>query len=485
MKNTTKQHECLSYSDTTDAILSFLEVRKHASDAFFFESAPSIDAEPDFSIIGFGPYEVLQDTGEHLKYTVNKETALVSNSSFFLELKKMIEALKKDDRNSACRYQNGGVFGCIGYDAVSEIESRLKDAGYFRKLCKDRNFSDLRSEVMIVKKMIVFDHKNRRIDLIDAATDQGDITVEKMATFLVESKDHDPPAPFNENEAPPLSEDRLIAALGYEEFKKRVETIKEHVREGDIFQAVIAERFECRIKAEPIRVFVNLRKINPSPYSFFFSFSDRCFFGASPEALIRIAGNRVISHPIAGTRRRGKNESEDRLMRKSLSRSRKEAAEHLMLVDLARNDLGRIAAPGTVRVNDFRSIRYLSNVMHLVSEVEAEMAEGTHALEALQACFPAGTLSGAPKMKAMEILSNLETVPRGLYGGAVVAFDSIGNLDSCIAIRSLETKEDQAVLRAGAGIVADSKAKHEYAEISHKLKALKEAIASAEAEVLL
>lgn len=462
----------------------FLEARRHAPEAFFFESAPAIDAAPDFSIVGFGPYEVLRDMGDYVERASEEQTTTV-DQPFFSLLEEMISSLRPSPQEEAtCRFHRGGVFGCIGYDVISEIESRLKNSGYFKKPSSyHSDETGPRAEVFIARKLVIFEHGIKAIHLVDAALSpmgSHSIDIKKMKELIESSRPSESASP---RPHPPFSEERLQPTLGYEEFKKRVEAIKHHVREGDIFQAVLAERFDCSLEAEPMDVFMHLRRINPSPYSFFLPMAGRSFFGASPEALIRIEGKRIISHPIAGTRRRGRTPYEDRLMARSLSRSRKEAAEHLMLVDLARNDLGRIAVPGTVRVRDFRTIRYLSNVMHLVSEVEAEIAAGVSALEALQACFPAGTLSGAPKVRAMEILANLETVPRGLYGGAVVAFDSIGNLDSCIAIRSLEMKGRNAILRAGAGIVADSRPEYEYAEVSHKLKAIKEAISAAETGV--
>lgn len=468
-----------------DAIHAFLEARKRVPNAFFFEGAPTIGADTDTSIIGFGPYVTIRDRNGVVEETTLGQTVCL-NKPFFQVLEETLTTLQIKKSAPECRFQNGGVFGCIGYDAIAEIESKLKQAGYFNEFSyPETNLKkEPRAEILVTKKLIFFDHRNQIAHLIDADPGANSIGIDEMDEILsaVESKRFQS-APSQSIEGDTLNIARLRAALGFEAFKTRVEKIKYHVREGDIFQAVLAERFEYEMKADPIDVFLNLRRINPAPYSFFFNFQDRQFFGASPEALIRIEGRTIISHPIAGTRRRGRSPEEDRKLARSLLRSRKEAAEHLMLVDLARNDLGRVATPGSVRVRAFRTLRYLSNVMHLVSEVEAQLADGVSALDALKACFPAGTLSGAPKIRAMEILANLEPVPRGLYGGAVVAFDSIGQLDSCIAIRTLETRERTAILRAGAGIVADSQPEHEYAEVSHKLRAIREAIAAAEKEL--
>lgn len=468
----------------TDVARAFLEARMKASDAFFFEGAPTIGAEVDTSVIGFGPYEVLRDQNGVVEETIHGKTSRLDRP-FFQALDEKLAALRCDPEPE-CRFLNGGAFGCIGYDAISDIESKLKESGYFKELAAAhrQHTHEPRAEILIAKKLIFIDHKNQTAHFIDGAPTERSIGVEEMEAILRTAEQKSTKSASSQtNGDASLDSDQLKPALGFEAFKARVEKIKDHVRAGDIFQAVLAERFEYPLKADPIDVFLHLRRINPAPYSFYFSFQDREFFGASPEALIRIEGRTIVSHPIAGTRRRGRTAEEDRKLARSLLRSRKEAAEHLMLVDLARNDLGRVATPGSVRVRAFRSLRYLSNVMHLVSEVEAELKEGVSALEALKACFPAGTLSGAPKIRAMEILAGLEPVPRGLYGGAVVAFDSVGQLDSCIAIRSLETRERTAVLRAGAGIVADSRPEHEYAEVSHKLRAIREAIAMAEREL--
>jgi anthranilate synthase component 1 len=257
--------------------------------------------------------------------------------------------------------------------------------------------------------------------------------------------------------------------------------LQESIRAGDIFQAVLAERFECETEASAIDIFAQLYRINSAAYSFFFPFSQGEFMGASPEALLKVCQGRALTHPIAGTKPRGKTAIEDRALAKSLRASRKESAEHLMLVDLARNDLGRVAKPGSVRVNFYRSLQKLANVMHLVSEVEAELEPRQTPLRALASCFPAGTLSGAPKIRAMQLLAGLEREGRGLYGGAAIALDPLASrLESCIAIRCIEKRGRLAILRAGAGIVADSKARSEYDEISHKLLSARQALAAAE-----
>ena len=274
--------------------------------------------------------------------------------------------------------------------------------------------------------------------------------------------------------------DELESTMGEEAFHQNVKQIKAHIKAGDIFQAVLSERFEFKINASPLNVFAVIKTKCPSAYSFYFDFKQSSFFGASPETLVKLKDEILETHPIAGTRPRGIDDKDDLLLERQLKRSSKEGAEHLMLVDLARNDFGRVSKTGTIKVEIFRKLLRLSNVMHLVSIVKGEKSTDKTDLEALSACFPAGTLSGAPKVRAMEILAGLESRPRGFYGGAVVAFDHGEGFDSCIAIRSVEMKEQVVILRAGAGIVADSQPDKEYQEIKHKLKALLGAVKAAD-----
>lgn len=422
---------------------TFKMVRLESKDAFFFESSDAFGEPATTSVIGLGPFEKVKDpVFQSLQQNTDNQT--MANSIPF---------------------SSGGYFGCVGYDAITEIEPKLARTGHFKNSSIDS------SCVLGAKNLIVFDRKKKLIHFIGENAQR----YEKSLVQRQPSEDFD-------RELEEITSARLTSTFGKKCFFDAVKVLKEHIRQGDIFQAVLAERFECEdIETGALEIFEALRKICPTPYSFFFTFSDRDFFGASPEALLKVTDGILTMNPIAGTRPRGKTESEDRLRERQLARSRKEAAEHLMLVDLARNDLGRVAQAGSVSVRTYRSIQKFSNVMHLVSEVSAVLSDSDTPIGALKACFPAGTLSGAPKFRAMEILAKLEFVPRGLYGGAVIAFD-IGskNLDTCIAIRSLEMINNRAILRAGAGIVADSKAQAEYDEIQYKLKPLRQAIALAE-----
>ncbi len=257
-----------------------------------------------------------------------------------------------------------------------------------------------------------------------------------------------------------------------EEYGAKVEKIKRYIREGHIFQTVLSQRWTIRTAQNGFALYRRLRELNPSPYLYYFQFGDFEMIGSSPEMLVKQRENRVFTCPIAGTRPRGKNKEQDEALRAELLADEKERAEHVMLVDLARNDMGRIAEFGTVKVTDFMKVRNYSHVMHLVSMVEGRKKAGLHPLDLLASFLPAGTLSGAPKIRAMEIIEELETVRRGLYGGATGYVDFSGNMDFCITIRTMIKKGGNVYLQAGAGIVADSIPEKEYQECCNKVMAL-------------
>jgi anthranilate synthase component 1 len=270
------------------------------------------------------------------------------------------------------------------------------------------------------------------------------------------------------------------------EFMKSIESVKEEIRSGEAFQVVLSQRFSIPCEADPLDVYRMLRLHNPSPYMYLFRFADGLsVVGSSPEALVKVTGREVLVHPIAGTRKRSSNAEEDLRLGEELLADPKERAEHLMLVDLGRNDLGRVCAPGTVNVVEFMNLERYSHVMHIVSTVTGKLAEAKSPVDALYAVFPAGTLSGAPKPRAMEIIESLEPSRRGIYGGAIGYVDFTGNLDTCIAIRTAVIKEKTAYVQAGAGIVADSIPENENDECLNKAAAVLGAIAAANALQLL
>jgi anthranilate synthase component 1 len=265
------------------------------------------------------------------------------------------------------------------------------------------------------------------------------------------------------------------------DFEAGVRTIQDRISAGDIYQAVLSQRFEADVTADPFTVYRALRHVNPSPYMYFLRMGRLAIVGSSPEMLVRVEGRRVETHPIAGTRPRGTNDEDDLRLAEELKRSEKERAEHVMLVDLGRNDLGRVSDFGSVRVPQYMALERYSHVMHLVSTVESTLADEYDHLDALVACFPAGTVSGAPKIRAMQILAALEPTRRDIYAGAVGYIDFAGNLDFCIAIRTITIRDGRARIQAGAGIVADSNPAAEYDETCDKARALLQALNMAEA----
>jgi anthranilate synthase component 1 len=273
----------------------------------------------------------------------------------------------------------------------------------------------------------------------------------------------------------------LTANMDEAAFKGAVETVKEHIRAGDAFQVVLSQRFEATTPAAPFDVYRALRAINPSPYMYYMRFPESTVVGASPELLFRVEGDRLTVRPIAGTRPRGATAAEDAELEAGLRADPKELAEHVMLIDLGRNDVGRVAALGSVKLIDRMVIERYSHVMHLVSSVEGQLAPGKTAFDALRATFPAGTLSGAPKVRAMQIIESLEPTRRGLYGGVVGYFGFGGNADLAIAIRTMVAVGDRKYFQTGAGIVHDSDPTNEYEETLHKARALKKALEAAHA----
>jgi anthranilate synthase component 1 len=279
--------------------------------------------------------------------------------------------------------------------------------------------------------------------------------------------------------AVPAASGRLLpmeARRGRARYLKSVAKIKTHIVAGDVFQAVVSDSFSARVSGGPFAVYRAVRAANITPYGVCLLDGERAWIGATPERLVRVVDGLARNCPIAGTRPRGRTRMQDQRLEKQMRASEKECAEHLMLVDLARNDLGRVCAPGSVSVSRFMLTRRFSNVMHLVSEVEGRLDKGRTAWDALVASFPAGTVSGAPKVRAMEIIAGLEREPRGFYAGAVVQADFSGNIDSCLSIRSLELEGDRVRLQAGAGIVADSSPAAEWNEVMDKLAGLRKAL---------
>ncbi|MGD7731724.1 anthranilate synthase component I [Propionibacteriaceae bacterium G57] len=365
-----------------------------------------------------------------------------------------------------------GLVGYLGYDVVRRLE-KLPDT-----CVDDLQVPELM--LMFASDMAVYDHHLGEVWLIanainlDATTDRAEQAwddavrrIESMAATLAE-----PHAPMVARRGPAISREQLMGRVvrqrSSDEFQQMVRDAVEEIRAGEIFQVVPSQRFELPCTVDPLVVYRELRRTNPSPYLFLMRMPGFAIVSASPEALVTLRDGRATTRPIAGTRPRGATPHEDAELERELKADPKERAEHVMLVDLGRNDLGRVCVPGTVEVTEFAQVHRYSHVMHLEAEVTGELVPGTSSLSALLACFPAGTLSGAPKVRAMQIIDRLETTRRGIYGGVVGYFDFAGNSEAAIAIRTALVKDGTAYVQAGAGIVADSDPETEDRECQHK-----------------
>ncbi len=329
--------------------------------------------------------------------------------------------------------------------------------------------------LMLFDTVLAFDHVQHRILIIANARISADDDLQALYQFAcakIQFLERELDRALSHRDAPPAPPLEVRSNTSREDFEQKVRTAKELIAAGDIYQVVLSQRFEAPIAAEPFTVYRALRHVNPSPYMFFIRMGELSMVGASPEMLVRVEGRRMETHPIAGTRPRGNTPDEDQRLADELKANEKERSEHVMLVDLGRNDLGRVAEYGSVRVPQFMALERYSHVMHLVSIVEGKLADGHDRLDALAACFPAGTVSGAPKVRAMEIIADLEPARRGIYAGAVGYLDFAGTLDCCITIRTIVIVNGRAYVQAGAGIVAESNPAAEYEETRDKAKAL-------------
>ena len=373
----------------------------------------------------------------------------------------------------------GGLVGYMSYDAVRRLEKlpnlapdelHLPEIAFM--LTTDLAVYDhLQGTVTLIANAINWDGSDERVDFAyESALARLETMKERLATNVPSSI-----AQLNERPKP-----EFVRNISDAQFMSKVDSVKEEIRSGEAFQVVLSQRFTMECPADSLDVYRMLRLHNPSPYMYLFRFADGlCVVGSSPEALVKVTDREVMVHPIAGTRKRSNNAEEDHRVGEELLSDPKERAEHLMLVDLGRNDLGRVCSPGSVNVVEFMHLERYSHVMHIVSTVVGELVESKSPVDALYAVFPAGTLSGAPKPRAMEIIENLEPSHRGIYGGAIGYVDFTGNLDTCIAIRTAVIKSGKAMVQAGAGIVADSIPTSENEECLNKAAAVLGAIAAA------
>ncbi|MBQ1993514.1 MAG: anthranilate synthase component I [Lachnospiraceae bacterium] len=364
----------------------------------------------------------------------------------------------------------GGLVGYFSYEMIQYAEPKLK--------IKQSDINDM--ELMMFDKLIAFDQVMHKLCIIVNAKTADkkagyDKAVEEIEAFIETLRITDP-VPIEQ----PVKVPEFVCNLSKEEYCGMVEKTKHYIKEGDIFQGVISRRFEADYDGSLLNAYRVLRTTNPSPYMYYMQIKDMQIAGTSPETMVKLTNGKLMTFPVAGTRKRGKDKEEDMALEKELLADKKECAEHNMLVDLARNDLGRISEYGSVKVEDYMAIHRFSKVMHIASTVTGTIAKDKTCGDTIEALLPAGTLSGAPKFRACEIIDELEPVPRGVYGGAIGYLDFSGNLDVCIAIRTAVKKGKKVYVQAGAGVVADSIPENEYQECANKAGAVIEAIKLAE-----
>lgn len=448
--------------------------------AFLLESVESQENVGRYSFLGSGPslvFEAKNGTVTCTRLTGGRKStrSYTCCGSPLDELGQMLRAFRYVSVKGLPRFC-GGFVGYMGYDMVRFFED-----------IPDKNPDDLRVPdcvLMLAETLIIFDHVNRKIKIVsncvlDAKTPAALACAYKTALRRIDALVVKLKRPLHADAEPRkgLQKPAIVSNLSKAEFQEGVRKAKEYIRCGDIIQTVLSQRFHMKLHQKPFNIYRSLRGVNPSPYMFYLKLADFALVGSSPELLVRCENGIVETRPIAGTRPRGSNEQEDAKLAQELLGDAKEKAEHLMLVDLGRNDLGRVCDYGSVKVDEFMAVEKYSHVMHIVSNVTGKLKKGKSALDALIACFPAGTLSGAPKIRAMEIIDEIETTRRGPYGGAVCYFSFSGNLDSCIIIRTMLIKNNDLYIQAGAGIVSDSNPANEYQETVNKAKALVEAAA--------
>ena len=467
-------------ADLLTPVSAFLKIAEHSDYAFLFESVEGGERVARYSFLGKDPFLVMRARGKQTT-AERSGTTTVLDEPFVPVLRRLMAEFQSPFVPGLPRF-TGGAVGFIGYDAAPLFEPALDEAWSAAPWNGAPDEDD--SGFMLFDTVLAFDHVKHRILIISNARITADEDLRALYQFACAKIE------FLERELerglsqPPTTAGTAVALRANQErttFEAGVRAIKERIAAGDIYQAVLSQRFEQDVTADPFTVYRALRHVNPSPYMYFMRMGALSIVGSSPEMLVRVEGRRVETHPIAGTRPRGGNEEDDLRLAEELKRNEKERAEHVMLVDLGRNDLGRVCEIGSVRVPQYMALERYSHVMHLVSTVDGRLADDRDRLDALVACFPAGTVSGAPKIRAMQILAAQEPTRRDIYAGAIGYIDFAGNLDFCIAIRTITIRGGVARVQAGAGIVADSNPAAEYEETKDKAKALLQALAMAEA----
>ncbi len=466
-------------ADLETPVSAFLRIAAEEPEAFLLESVEGGEHVGRYTFIGVQPYKKMTARGTRITVREGRRE-IAFEGDIFTELKKALSG-HTPVRLPGLPPFTAGAVGFFAYDVVRQIErlpSVAKDELGVPDAC-----------LMFFDQVLAFDHVKKEIHLMvtaDLTREAREGAYERAVRRLNKMEKRLASALPVRRKKKPLGQLKVTARTPKAAFLKAVEKTKEYIASGDVFQCVLSQRFDCVPGVDAFEIYRALRIVNPSPYMYFLRFgleadakkkaSVAHIVGSSPELLVRVHGRDVEYRPIAGTRPRSADEVEDRAMEADLRADEKEVAEHIMLVDLGRNDVGRVSEFGSVRVKDLMFVERYSHVMHLVSSLEGKLKAEMEPIDALRACFPAGTLSGAPKIRAMEIIEELEPARRGVYGGSVLYADFSGNVDSCIAIRTLYMNGDQGHFQAGAGIVADSVPQKEFEESVNKAAAVVRAI---------
>jgi anthranilate synthase component 1 len=445
--------------------------------SFLLESVEGGEKWGRYCFLGGAPSIIFQSKGSRVQITRNGHVEVRDGGDPLDALKQLMAEYHAVEVEGLPRFF-GGAVGYLTYDMVRFFE-RLPD-----RTIDDLNVPD--AMFMITDTIVIFDHMLQKIKVVsnalvdgppEKAYQQAIVNIEQLIARLRQPV---PPRPISQPTSAPLT---LTSNFTKEAYERVVESAKEYIRAGDIIQVVPSQRFTAAIDVDAFDIYRTLRTVNPSPYMFYLKFGELKLVGSSPEVNVRLEGSLIELRPLAGTRRRGRSAAEDLEIATELMHDPKERAEHIMLVDLGRNDVGRVAKIGSVKVTELLQIEKYSHVMHLVSHVVGELAEGKDCYDVMRATFPQGTVSGAPKVRAMEIIEELEPTKRGPYAGAVGYFGYSGNMDTCIALRTMTVKGTLAYLQAGGGVVADSVPALEYEETLNKARALMRAIELARAGV--
>ena len=445
--------------------------------SYLFESVEGGEKWGRYSIIGLPAKKIISVTGEKIKITENSKLIDEYNTNDPLkEIEKIQQSYKVAQIEGMPRF-SGGLVGYFGYETIRYIEPKLN------KNNKEDPIGSPDILLMVSDEVVVFDNLSGKLFIIVHAdpkkNDAYSNALQRLDDISGMLRDNQNNKSQSDNSRD-VDENDFVSGFTQKNYEKAVDTIKNYIVNGDAMQVVLSQRLSIPFQSKPINLYRALRSLNPSPYMYFLDLEDFQIVGSSPEILVRLEDNIVTVRPIAGTRPRGKTKSEDLALEKDLLGDPKELAEHLMLIDLGRNDLGRVADMGSVNLTDKMIIERYSHVMHIVSNVTGELKKGMNAMDVLRSTFPAGTVSGAPKIRAMEIIDELEPVKRGVYSGAVGYISWNGNMDTAIAIRTAVIKDKTLHIQAGAGIVADSIPKNEWDETMNKGRAIFKAVSLAE-----